>query len=295
MSTAEAATKTDLTALRVLAYILGVVLRLPLLFVAFDFEVPFYMLLSARAPGGDEQNRTGPTRLARGASVANGMLAALPRKQYQRLLRGLESVALTFGEVLYEPGVRIRHVYFPNDSLVSLLTLVEGHLALEVGMVGREGMLGLPLALGRDVSPVRALVQGAGTAMRMKSARFSEEIRKSPELREEINRYTVALMAQITQTAACNRFHVVGARLARWLLMTRDRVGSDEFRLTHEFLGHMLGVRRVGVTNAARALQKGKLIAYSRGKIRILDRQRLEAAACSCYALVKDMNGSVRR
>jgi len=222
------------------------------------------------------------------------MLAALPRKQYQRLLTGLESVALTFGEVLHEPGERIQHVYFPSDSLVSLLTLVEGHLALEVGMVGSEGMVGVPLYLGTDVSPVRALVQGAGAAMRMKSARFSEEIRKSPQLQRELSRYTRALMAQITQTAACNRFHVVEARLARWLLMTRDRVRTDEFRLTHAFLGHMLGVRRVGVTTAARALQKRKLIAYSRGKISILDHRRLERAACSCYKLVKDMNTRAR-
>ncbi len=222
------------------------------------------------------------------------MLAALPRKQYQRLLTGLESVALTFGEVLHEPGERIQHVYFPSDSLVSLLTLVEGHLALEVGMVGSEGMVGVPLYLGTNVSPVRALVQGAGAAMRMKSARFSEEIRKSPQLQRELSRYTRALMAQITQTAACNRFHVVEARLARWLLMTRDRVRTDEFRLTHAFLGHMLGVRRVGVTTAARALQKRKLIAYSRGKISILDHRRLERAACSCYKLVKDMNTRAR-
>jgi CRP-like cAMP-binding protein len=222
------------------------------------------------------------------------MLAALPRKQYQRLLTGLEPVALSFGEVLHEPGERIKHVYFPSDSLVSLLTIVEGHLALEVGMVGREGMVGVPVSLGTDVSPVRALVQGAGTAMRMKSARFSEEIRRSPQLQQEVGRYTRVLMAQITQTAACNRFHVVEARLARWLLMTRDRVRSDEFRLTHEFLGHMLGVRRVGVTTAARALQKRKLIAYARGKIKILDRRRLEGAACSCYALVRDMNGSAK-
>jgi CRP-like cAMP-binding protein len=222
------------------------------------------------------------------------MLAALPRKHYQRLFSGLESVALTFGEVLYEPGERIRHVYFPSDSLVSLLTLVDDHQALEVGMVGREGMLGVALALGRDVSPVRALVQGGGTALRMKAARFFEEIRKIPQLQQEVNRYTGALMAQITQTAACNRFHVVEARLARWLLMTRDRVRSDEFRLTHAFLGHMLGVRRVGVTRAARAMQGRKLIAYSRGKIRILDSRGLEASACSCYALVKDMNGGAR-
>jgi CRP-like cAMP-binding protein len=218
------------------------------------------------------------------------MLAALPRAQYQRMLGGLESVALIFGEVLYEPGEPIRHVYFPSDSLISLLTVVEGHLALEVGMVGREGMIGVPLSLGTDVSPVRALVQGAGAAMRMKSARFCKEIQKSPQLQHEVDRYTVTLMAQITQTAACNRFHVVEARLARWLLMTRDRVRSDEFRLTHEFLGHMLGVRRVGVTKAARALQKQKLISYSRGKIRVLNRRGLEAASCSCYELVKDMH-----
>src|SRR5882762_6550121 len=233
-------------------------------------------------------------RVASRVPVANSMLAALPRKQYQSLLSGLESVALRFGEVLYEPGERIRFVYFPGDSLVSLLTLVDGQSALEVGMVGREGMVGVPLSLGADVSPVRALVQGAGAAMRMKAARFSKEIRRSPQLQQEVNRYTRALMAQITQTAACNRFHVVEARLARWLLMTRDRVQSDEFRLTHAFLGHMLGVRRVGVTMAARALQKRKLIAYSRGRIKILDRLRLERAACSCYELVRDMNGGAR-
>jgi CRP-like cAMP-binding protein len=218
------------------------------------------------------------------------MLAALPRKQYQRLLASLEPVALTFGEVLVEPGAQIKHVYFPSDALVSLLTLVDRHLALEVGMVGREGMVGVALALGKAVSPVRALVQGAGTAMRMTAVRFSEEIRKSAELQKGVNRYVGALMAQITQTAACNRFHVVEARLARWLLMTRDRVQSDEFRLTHEFLGHMLGVRRAGVTKAARSLQRGKLISYSRGEIRILDSRGLEAASCSCYELVRDMH-----
>jgi CRP-like cAMP-binding protein len=223
------------------------------------------------------------------------MLAALPRKQYQNLLSGLESVSLTFGEVLYEPGERIRFVYFPGDSLVSLLTLVDDQSALEVGMVGREGMVGVPLSLGSDVSPVRALVQGAGAAMRMKAARFSREIRKSQLLRQEVSSYTGVLMAQITQTAACNRFHVVEARLARWLLMTRDRLRSDEFPLTHEFLGHMLGVRRVGVTKAARALQGRKLIHYSRGKIKILDQRGLKASACTCYELVKDMYDGVRR
>jgi CRP-like cAMP-binding protein len=218
--------------------------------------------------------------------VANSLLAALPGKNYQRLLSGLECVTLNFGDVLYETGQKMQHVYFPGNSLVSLLTLVDGRMALEVGMVGREGMVGIPLALGSDVSPVRALVQGAGTALRMKSARFSREILKNPKLQHEVYRYANALMAQVSQTAACNRFHVVAARLARWLLMTRDRMRSTEFRLTQEFLSHMLGVRRVGVTNAARALQDRKLIDYSRGKIVILDDKGLEAAACECYALV---------
>ena len=222
--------------------------------------------------------------------IDNRLLAALSPKSYRGMLSGLERVQLDFGDVLYEAGRRIRHVYFPGDSLVSLLTLVDGHLALEVGMVGREGMVGLPLALGTNVSPVRALVQGAGKAMRMSSARFSREMRKSPQLQQGVYRYADALIAQVSQTAACNRFHLVEQRLARWLLMTRDRVRSDQFRLTQEFLAHMLGVRRVGVTKAARALQERKLIEYSRGKIRILDGKGLEAAACECYRIVKDMH-----
>jgi CRP-like cAMP-binding protein len=219
--------------------------------------------------------------------VANSLLAAMPGKNYQRLLSGLEPVTLNFGDVLYEAGQKIRHVYFPGNSLVSLLTVVDGRMALEVGMVGHEGMVGLPLALGADVSPVRALVQGAGAAMRMKSARFSREIRKSPQLQHEVYGYANALIAQVSQTAACNRFHVVEARLARWLLMTRDRVGSGQFRLTQDFLSHMLGVRRVGVTQAASALQRQGLIEYQRGNIRIVDNAGLEAAACSCYELVR--------
>jgi CRP-like cAMP-binding protein len=218
--------------------------------------------------------------------VANSLLAALPGENYRRLSSGLEPVELEFGDVLYEAGQEIRHVYFPGNSLVSLLTVVDQRMALEVGMVGHEGMVGVPLALGAQVSPVRALVQGAGTAMRMESARFRREIRRSPQLQQGVHRYANTLMAQVSQTAACNRFHVIGARLARWLLMTRDRVGSGEFRLTQEFLSHMLGVRRVGVTQAARTLQARKLIDYNRGNIRILDDKGLEAAACECYALV---------
>ncbi len=224
------------------------------------------------------------------APVANSLLAALPRKDYQRLLAGLEPVNLTFGEVLYEPGDTISHAYFPSDSLVSLLTLVDGHLALEVGLVGREGMLGIPLVLGTNVSSVRALVQGTGTALRMKAARFHKEFRHSLPLQRELYRYTNVLMAQVTQTAACNRFHVVEARLARWLLMTGDRLRSDQFLLTQEFLANMLGVRRVGVTKAASALQKRKLISYCRGHITILDRKGLEAASCTCYEIIRDMH-----
>ena len=222
--------------------------------------------------------------------AANSLLAALPRAQAAHLIEISEQVALTYGEVLYEPGERMQHVYFPTDSVVSLLTLVDRHQALEIGLVGREGMVGIALALEIDVSPVRALVQGTGTAMRMKTAPFLKELRQSTVLQRELHRYTYRLMAQITQTAACNRFHVVEARLARWLLMTHDRMSVSPFRLTQEFLSHMLGVRRVGVTKAARALQQRKLISYSRGNITILDRKGLEAACCSCYEIVKDMH-----
>lgn len=227
-------------------------------------------------------------------NIENSLLAAVPRKAFRSLLAGLEPVTLTFGDVLYEPGETIHHVYFPGASLVSLLTLADGHLALEVGLVGREGMVGIPLVLGHNESSVRALVQGGGTALRMGSARFREEFRSCLPLQRELYRYVHALMAQISQTAACNRFHVLETRLARWLLMTHDRVKSDQFRMTHEFLGHMLGVRRVGVTRAAQALQERDLIRYSRGDITVLDRAGLEAAACECYEVVRDMHDGAR-
>jgi CRP-like cAMP-binding protein len=217
------------------------------------------------------------------AKVSNLLLASLPKSTYGALLPALAPATLAFGEVLYEPDVRMRHVYFPGDCLVSLLTVADAHSALEVGMVGREGMVGVALALGVPVSPVRALVQGGGAAMRMSSGRFASALRGSPPLQQALHAYIHALMSQISRTAACNRFHVVQARLARWLLMTRDRLGSDEFRMTHEFLAAMLGVRRVGVTEAASALQQRKLIEYSRGRIRVLNLAGLQAASCSCY------------
>ncbi len=197
--------------------------------------------------------------------------------------------------MLYEPGDPIRHVYFPDTSLVSLLTLADGHLALEVGLIGREGMVGIPLVLGHDRSGVRALVQGAGPALRMGAAPFQAAFRASPPLQRELYRYTYTLMAQISQTAACNRFHLIEARLARWLLMTHDRVKSDRFLMTQKFLGHMLGVRRVGVTKAAHALQERRLIRYSRGSLTVLDRPGLERASCKCYAVVRDMHDGAAR
>ena len=220
------------------------------------------------------------------SSVSNSLLAALPRARTRALQSKLEPVTLTFGDVLLEPGERIQHVFFPNNSVVSLLT-EEGKRAVEVGLVGNEGMVGIPLALGIEVSPVRAIVQGTGTALRMKKERFLKEYRKNPALQRRLLRYSHALMSQVTQISACNRLHNVEARLARWLLMTRDRLRSSRFELTHEFLGHMLGVRRVGITQAAGALQRRKLIAYSRGHIRILDSRGLEAASCRCYQVVK--------
>lgn len=242
----------------------------------------------------DASRISGRTKAGRIAAVmqagtTNRLLATLPAKEYEQLLGGLEPVQLTYGEVLYEPGEPIRHVYFPSDCLISLLTVVDGHRALEVGLVGREGMVGSRLAMGSTNSSVRALVQGTGRAMRMKSTRFLREFQRSPTLQRALFRFTDALMIQVTQTAACNRFHVVEERLARWLLMTRDRMLSSEFHLTHEFLADMLGVRRVGVTSAASALRRQKLIRYARGVITILDQRALEAAACSCYQRVQVM------
>ena len=220
-------------------------------------------------------------------AIQNELLAAMPRQAYGALAPALAPVTLPFGEVLYDANAAITHVYFPCESMVSLLLPVADHFDVEVGLVGREGMLGASLALGIARSPVKALVQGGGSALRLGAARFRRELAGNPALQRAVNRYVYSLMQQITQTAACNRFHVVEARLARWLLMTRDRMRSDTFRMTHEFLSHMLGVRRVGVTEAASSLQRKKLIEYRRGNIRILDNPGLEVASCGCYAIAK--------
>lgn len=231
-----------------------------------------------------ERNRKGATG---GEPIANSLLAALSREDYQHLRVGLEAVTLTCGEVLYEPGDPIRHVYFPNDCLVSLLATVGGCDALEVGLVGREGVVGIAVALGTEFASVRALVQGTGTAMRMESVFFQRELQQCAPLRRELYRYTHAKLVQARQIAACNRFHALEARLVRWLLMTRDRLQSNDFPMTQEFLSHTLGVHRAGVTKAAGRLQKRGLIEYSRGNIRIIDQHGLEAEACSCYQVFR--------
>jgi CRP-like cAMP-binding protein len=189
--------------------------------------------------------------------------------------------------VVHEAGVPIRHVYFPVDCVISLLATAEDNQALEVGLVGYEGMVGISLALGIEVSSVRALVQTTGTALRMKAARFQEVILQSLALQRELCRYAGAELALARQTVACNCFHAVEARLARWLLMTSDRVRSEEFFLTQAFLADMLGVRRTTINLTAGPLQQRNVISYSRGKIRILDRKSLEAASCRCYTRIE--------
>lgn len=213
----------------------------------------------------------------------NQLIQRLPRLDRERLLAACEPVALHLADVLQERGAATRHVYFPTSGFVSLVAMVDEHPGLEVGMVGQEGLLGVHLALGVTTAPLRALVQGAGTALRIARVPFARELARSTALRNGLNRYLYVLMAQLAAAAACLRFHLVGPRLARWLLMSHDRAGADSFHVTHEFLAYMLGVRRVGVTVAAGELQKQGLIAYHRGELTVLDRGGLETAACSCY------------
>ena len=217
----------------------------------------------------------------------NQILTALPNREYQRLLPELNPVHLAFGQVLHDSGEIIRDVYFLDDSIVSLLSVVSEGSTLEVGLVGNEGMTGISVFLGADIAPNRAIVQGAGSAMKMKSATLLREAGVISALHGLLHRYVHSQFVQTSQLAACNRFHSVNARLARWFLMTRDRMGSNEFRVTQEFMSNMLGVRREGVNKAASALQRAKLISYSRGRIKLLDSKGLETRACKCYEVIK--------
>ena len=220
--------------------------------------------------------------------VTNRLLSALPRKERELLLSHCEPVELVIAETLLHAGEPIPHVYFPTGGFISLVMPIDASEYLEVGLVGNEGMLGITLILGVDAAPFHALVQGAGTALRITAAEFLQLLEQSPALRPELQRYLYVLMSQIALTAACNRYHVVEARLARWLLMTQDRANCNTFHVTHLFMAFMLGVRRVGITKAASSLQQQKIISYHRGDITILDRAGLEAASCGCYRAGKE-------
>ncbi|SEF35309.1 cAMP-binding domain of CRP or a regulatory subunit of cAMP-dependent protein kinases [Variovorax sp. YR750] len=217
-------------------------------------------------------------------TVENHLIQRLPARDRRRFLALCEPAPLIWADVLCTPGERTRYAYFPTEGFISLLTLTGGSPELEVGMVGREGMLGVQMVLGVGMTPLRAVVQGSGKAWRIDARAFRKELERSPALRRVLNRYLYVLMDQLTTSAGCLRFHQIGPRLARWLLMSQDRAQADSFRVTHEFLAYMLGVRRVGITVAANALQHSGLIAYHRGDITVLDRGGLETAACGCYA-----------
>lgn len=221
-------------------------------------------------------------------TVENHLIELLPRRERSRLLAVCQLIQLEPEEVLCEPGKAISHVYFPLDASISLLALIEGSPGVEIAMVGREGMLGVQMILGVMPASVHALVQNPGGALRVSTAAFRGELAHSPSLQRGMNRYLYVRMAQMATSAACLRFHLIGPRLARWLLMCQDRAHADSFHVTHEFLAAMLGVRREGVTTAASILQRRGLIAYRRGNLTVLDRQGLEAAACGCYAAERE-------
>jgi CRP-like cAMP-binding protein len=219
--------------------------------------------------------------------IKNLILAAVSRQEYKRLLPQMESITLSLGESLYQSGDLIEYVYFPEKGLVSLVTHMHDGTAIEVGLIGRDGMVGIPVLLGDDIAFEEAIVQIAGSAMRMKSSILKETLKKNHSpLLTELLLYTRILMKQIAQTAACNRLHTVEERLSRWLLMCHDRMESDELLLTQEFISNMLGTRRASVGSAATGLQTEGLIRYSRGCISILERVGLEEVACECYRAV---------
>ena len=217
----------------------------------------------------------------------NRLLVALPRDEHNRLLPHLEEISLPLRTILYEANGPIAHVFFPLNGVVSLVIL-DGGFTLEVGIIGNDGMVGTPVFLGSDRSPTRAIAQIHGAALRMDAKVFQKEIKRCGPLHDLVQRYTQAMINQISQSIVCNHRHSVQKRMCRWLLMSHDRVGADEFTLTHEFLAQMLGVRRPTVSAVAAILQKAGLLTYHRGRITILDRKGLEAASCECYRVVRN-------
>lgn len=221
--------------------------------------------------------------------VVNLLLAGLPAEDQEKILACCECVDLVFGTILCKPDQPFEHTYFPLTGFISRVTTLAGHQPLEMGLVGNEGMIGATLTLGVNGPPMRAVVQGSGTSLRMTPKQLQRELGRSPSLQRTLNRYLFVLFAQLSQTAACNYFHEIEPRLACWLLMTHDRAHAGHFHLTHAYLADMLGVRRSGITIAAGTLQQRGLIRYSRGEIYILDRPGLEAASCECYtAMLQD-------
>jgi CRP-like cAMP-binding protein len=220
--------------------------------------------------------------------TANKILAALSPEEFEPLAAKLKSVPLLLGEILYLPDQKIEYVYFVNSGVVSLLSALENGATVEAGVIGSEGMAGISVILGADSTPNQALIQGAGEAWRIPSKDIRTEFGKGGKLRDLILRYTHTLFTQVAQTAACNRLHSIEQRLARWLLLTQDRVDRNDFVLTQDFLSRMLGVRRAGVSVAANTLRQAGLLDYHRGTMTILNRQGLEEYSCECYAIVKD-------
>jgi len=217
----------------------------------------------------------------------NHLLAALPAADFERLVAHLELVPLPLGEILYEPGARMRHVYFPTTSIVSLHYVMESGASAETAGVGNEGIVGVSLFMGGDSTPSSAVVQTAGHAYRLESRLLKDEFGRGGPLQSLLLRYTQALITQMTQTAACNRHHSIEQQLCRWLLLTLDRVSSRELTMTQELVASMLGVRRGGITEAAGNLQRAGVIKLRRGHISVVNRSGLEIRACECYAVVK--------
>lgn len=217
----------------------------------------------------------------------NSILRALPSEEYQRLLPHLEEVEMPLGEVLSRPGEEIRYAYFPLEGAISIVVMMEDGSEAEAGVVGREGMSGIPIAFGTNAAPFQSMVQMPGRALRIKAEALRAEVRKYGALHDLILCYAQAFFVQTGQTAACNRLHKLDGRFAKWLLMCQDRASGERLELTHDFIATMLGVRRSGVSVAANQLQSEGLISYRRGHVNILDRDGLEAVACECYGVVR--------